>query len=158
MVGTLTEKNNGNRYMLVIYNLFSTWAEAYPLKSTDSETIASILINDIIYRFGIPKQIHSDNGTNFTSELIKNVCDTFGIIRTNTSTYHPEGNGGVECMNGALKSMLMKACDKYIEWDLELPKILFYYRNSTHLNGIFPFQACHWKILKTIIGFNVGYN
>ena len=132
MIGPLKETANGKRYILVVCDMFSKWAEAFPLRATDSTTISRILIDEIICRFGVPKQIHSDNGTNFTSEIIKNVCKTFGILRTNTTPYHPQGNGGVERMNGTLKKMIIKACYNNPEWDKLLPKLLFYYRCATH--------------------------
>lgn len=130
IVGPLPITKNNNKYILVIIDLFSKWVEAFPITNLDSVILADRLVNDVICRYGIPRQLHSDNGTNFKSNLIKNVCEIFGIYQTNTTAYHPEGNGGVERVNGTIMKMLSKAVENKEEWDEELPKILFYYRNS----------------------------
>ena len=57
----------GNHYIVVITDLFSKWVEAFPVKSTDTETLATLLINEVICRFGVPHYIHSDQGVNLTS-------------------------------------------------------------------------------------------
>ena len=64
---------------LFITDLFTKWTEAFPLKVTDSETLAKILVNEVICRYGVPSSLHSDQGANLTSKLISSLCDTLGI-------------------------------------------------------------------------------
>ena len=58
--------------------LFSKWVEAFPVKSTDTETLATLLINEVICRFGVPHYIHSDQGANLTSNLMAVICERLG--------------------------------------------------------------------------------
>jgi len=81
----------GNRYVLVVTDLFSKWTEAFPLKSTDSETLAKVLTDEVIFRYGIPSSLNSDQGANLTSNLISSLYQKLGITQTRTSVYPPRG-------------------------------------------------------------------
>ena len=61
-MGPLPETKRGNKYILVLTDLFTKWVEAIPLKETSAETLAGVLYNEFICRFGLPKYIHSDQG------------------------------------------------------------------------------------------------
>ena len=74
IMGLLPLTTQGNRYVLVVTDLFSKWTEAFPLKTTDSETLARVLTDEVIFRYGIPSPLHSDQGANLTSNLISSLC------------------------------------------------------------------------------------
>ena len=65
IMGPLPVTSNGNKYIVVITDIFSKWVEAFPIQSTDTETLATLLVNEVICRFGTPSYLHSDQGTNF---------------------------------------------------------------------------------------------
>ena len=65
-------------------------------------TVAKCLVNGFICRFGVPEQLHSDQGRNFESKVIKNVCDLLQIRKTRMSPYHPQSDGLVERFNRTL--------------------------------------------------------
>ncbi|CAC5387126.1 unnamed protein product [Mytilus coruscus] len=68
---------------------------------------------------GIPKTILTDQGSNFTSELLKQLHNFLKVRGITTSPYHPEANGKIERFNGTLKSMLKKLCvEKEVDWDI----------------------------------------
>ena len=56
---------DGYRYILVIADYFSKWTEAFPIKDKCTDTVADVLVNKIILRFGMPLVIHSDQGREF---------------------------------------------------------------------------------------------
>ena len=89
IMGPLPTTSQGNKYILVVTDLFSKWTEAFPLKSTDSQTLATVLVNEVICRFGVPATLHSDQGANLTSNLISALCKLLGITQTRTTAYPP---------------------------------------------------------------------
>ena len=93
----------------MVTDLFTKWVEAFPLRDTISATLTKVLVDKIISRYGVPVYLHSDQGANLCSELIKTICKLLGVERTRTSAYHPQGNGQVERM---LDAMLAKVVNK----------------------------------------------
>lgn len=141
IMGPLPTSEQGNKYILVITDMFSKWVEAFAIKDTTSSTLAKILVDQIICRYGVPVSIHSDQGANLCSDLIQKTCDLLGIHRTQTSAYHPQGNGQVERFNRTLQAMLSKMIEEQqTTWDQHLQKALFAYRTSIHeSSGFSPF-------------------
>lgn len=133
IMGPLPPSSRGNRYILVVTDLFTKWVEAFPLKETSSETLARTLFDEVICRYGVPEELHSDQGKNLCSSLIQCLCEMLGIRRTNTTAYHPQGNGQTERFNRTLESILAKLLqDNTTQWDDQIPQALFAYRTSLH--------------------------
>ncbi|KAL3847810.1 hypothetical protein ACJMK2_018702 [Sinanodonta woodiana] len=65
----LPETSIGNKYILVIGDYFTKWTEAFALPNQDTIAVANVLVEEIICRFGVPRQIHSDKSTQFESEI-----------------------------------------------------------------------------------------
>ena len=130
--------SRGYRYILIVTDVFTKWVEAFPLRDMVATTLAKILVDEIICRYGVPKSIHSDQGANFCSEVIQAVCKLLKIDKTRTSAYHPMGNGQVERFNRTVEAMLSKVVkDNQRDWDCHLQKALFAYRTAFtpyHLN------------------------
>ena len=142
IMGPLPETSRGNKYILVIADYFTKWSEAYPIPNMEAITVAKCLVNEFICRFGVPEQLHSDQGRNFESKVIKNICDLLQIRKTRTSPYHPQSDGLVERFNRTLLNLLSIAVvDAEHDWDVQLPLLLFAYRTSMHeTNGVTPFE------------------
>jgi hypothetical protein len=75
IMGPLPETDKGNRYILVIADYFTKWTEAVPIRDQEAATVASALIGRFISVFGVPREIHSVQGTNFESGLFKEMCE-----------------------------------------------------------------------------------
>ena len=128
--GTSTTNYSRQQVHCVVTDLFSKWVEAFPVKATDTETLASLLVNEVVYRYGVLLYLHSDQGANLTSNLMAASCKQLGITQTRTSVYHPQSNGQVERFNRTLECMLAKVVsDHQTDWDHHLPKVLFVYRD-----------------------------
>ena len=119
----------GNRYLIVFMEYLTKWVEAYPAEDQTSETVARILIDNIVCRHGVPGQLLSDRGPNLLSKLIQDICDLLGVKKINTTAYHPQTDGLVERMNKTLRAMIAKHAHTYgPEWDIYLQQLLFAYR------------------------------
>ena len=143
IMGPLPTSSKGYQYILVVTDLFSKWVEAFPLRATDSETLAKILVDEVVCRYGVPVCLHSDQGANLNSQVILSLCRRLGINHTRTTAYHPQGNGQVERFNRTLESMLSKMVNEnQKDWDTHLPKALFAYRTAIHNStGYSPFHV-----------------
>ena len=142
ILGPLPLTERGNKYILVIGDYFTKWKEAYPMKNMEATTVASILVQEFICRFGVPECIHTDQGHNFEAELIKEICKILDIKKTRTSPYHPQSDGMIEKYNRTLLSMLSTALEKnHSNWDLQLPLLILAYRTSVQeTTGATPFS------------------
>jgi hypothetical protein len=120
--------------MLVAVDKFTKWVEAVPVITQDS--IAAInFIKSIVFCFGVPHNIITDNGTNFTSKEFKNYCKSLGIKLKFASVAHPKTNGQVEKANGLICNGIKKRLLAPIEkakhaWVDELPSVLWSLRTT----------------------------
>ena len=129
----LPRSASNNKYILVVQDYFSKWGEAYALPHQKAKLIATTLVNEWIARHGVPRHMHTDQGSNFQSDLMKDLADLLDISKTRTTPYHPESDGMVERLNGSIERMLK--C--YVEhnqqdWDNKLPLVMSAYRSSVH--------------------------
>ena len=140
----LPASNRGNRYILTVVDYCTRYPEAVALKSIDTETVAEALV-DIFSRTGVPKEMLSDRGTQFTSELMVEVCRLLSVKQLMTTAYHPQCNGLVEKFNSTLKGMLKRlAADRPKDWDRYLNAALFAYREVPQESlGFSPFELLY---------------
>lgn len=123
--------SNGYRYILTIVDHFSRWAEAYPIRNQEAVTVARVLVNEFISRFGCPRQVITDQGPCFEATLFKELCRRLQIDKTRTTPYKPSTNGAVERFNRTLNSMLGKVVAVHQrDWDVHLPFVPAAYRAS----------------------------
>ena len=92
-MGPLPMSSLGNKYILISIDLFTKWLEAFPLKDTMATTLATIMLNTVVCRYGVPTSLHSDQGANLCSTVVYSLYGLLGIATTRTSAYHPQGNG-----------------------------------------------------------------
>lgn len=97
----LTLEQSQGRYgkVLVITDHFTKYAVAVPTKNQMTGTTAESFYNNFIVHYGIPTKLHSDQGANFESTIIKERCNIMGIQKSHTTPYHrwhPEGNAGLD--------------------------------------------------------------
>ena len=71
LVGPLPRTEDGNQWILVVGDYSTRWMEAYALPDARAETVAAKFVSEFVCRFGVPREVHSDQGTNFESEVFK---------------------------------------------------------------------------------------
>ena len=101
----------GHRYILTLIDYATKYPEAVPLKRIDAETVAEALV-DIYSRLGIPEEVLRDQGAQFVSDCMKEVCRLLDVLQSTTTPCHPLCNGLVEKFNGTLKKMLRRLCSE----------------------------------------------
>jgi transposase InsO family protein len=107
-VGPLPKSSQGSHtYLLVIVDKFSKWIEVVPVTNQEATTTVKFF-ESIIYRYGVPNNIITDNGTNFTSGEFQQFAKEFGIKIKYASVAHPKSNGQVEKANGLVCGGLKK--------------------------------------------------
>jgi transposase InsO family protein len=137
----------GNRYILLVVDYFTKWAEAFPLKQHTALKVAQVLMERVIVQHGVPTQLHTDQGAEFTGELIKQLSNLLEIRKSRTSPYHPQSDGMVERGNRTLKQMLGAYCNERAnDWDDHLPLVMSAYRSSVHdSTGCTPFSMLYGR-------------
>ena len=133
ILGPLPKSNRGNVYVLVIGDYFTKWIEAIALPNQEAETVARAFVEEFICRFGVPKELHTDQGRNFEANLMKEVCRLLGVKKTRTCPFHPKSDGFVERFNRTLVTMVSAALDPeqhQRDWDERIPCAMLAYRTS----------------------------
>lgn len=120
--------SHGNKYCLTAIDRFTRWPEAIPLPDISAETVAKALISGWISRFGCPTDIISDRGSQFQSELFKNLSQLSGFQHRRTTAYHPQSNGLVERFHRQLKAAII--CHANDSWVESLPLVLLGIRSA----------------------------
>ena len=121
--------SEGMNYLFTIVDRFSRWPEVIPMANATAETCARAFIRHWISRFGVPDDLTSDRGPQFTSQLWTCLNELLGISASTTTAYHPQANGMVERLHRQLKVSL-KARLSGPNWMDELPLVLLGIRTA----------------------------
>ncbi|GFT68536.1 retrovirus-related Pol polyprotein from transposon 412 [Trichonephila clavipes] len=149
ILGPLPRSSDGNNNILIVMD-FTKWPEAYPIPDQEATTVAEVLIQHWISRFGVPLQLHSDQGRNFDSAVCKRRCEILAIDKTRTTALHPQSDGMVERFNRTiLNSLSLLVSSNQQDWDKKLPFFLFAYRSAVHeTTGYCPSQMLFGRDLR----------
>ena len=133
--------DRGNRYILVITDHFTKWVEAYPIPNQEAVTVG-FCFESFVNTFGYPDIVLTDQGRNFESALIKEMCARLKIDKRTTSAYHPQCNGQTERFNRTMNAMLAQYVSaNQKDWDVWIPSVLFAYRTAVHdSTGFSPYK------------------
>jgi len=121
-----------NRYILVIVDQLSKWVEFFALPVATAKRIVLLLEDHVFCRFGAPKNIVTDQGTQFLSKIVAKCCDEWRIRHSLCSPYHPQPNIS-ERTNRTLKGMIAAYVEKnHTKWDLHLQKFALALRTAVN--------------------------
>ena len=154
LVGPISPPSSqGNRYILTLVDYATRWPEAIALKSITTSDVSEALLT-IFSRLGFPREIFSDQGSQFTSDLMKEVCRLINVKQAFTTPYHPMANGLNEKFNGTLKAMIKKMCqERPSDWDRYLHAVLFAYREVPQAStGFSPFELLYGRSVRGPLG------
>ncbi|GFX55792.1 hypothetical protein TNCV_3428631 [Trichonephila clavipes] len=148
-VGPLPVSTKQNRYLITSICVASKYSEAIPVESITSPNVIDALLN-IFSRIGFPREIQSNLGTSFTSELTTTFFNKFGIKVTRSSVSHPQSNA-VERVHRTIKRVIKALCvESGEDWEGVLPLALFSLRTVAHEStGFSPTELVMGKNLRT---------
>jgi hypothetical protein len=128
VMGPLPTTRSNNRFIIVIVDHCTRWAECYARPDHTAVTITRC-VADFMTRFGVADSVLHDLGADFTSEMFKVFLNYFGIDQFKCSVAHAQTNTAVERTNGSIKSMLRAFVAQHSEdWDEGLCYVSFAYR------------------------------
>ncbi|GFV00866.1 retrovirus-related Pol polyprotein from transposon 297 [Trichonephila clavipes] len=127
-----TSRVRRKRYVLVITDHFSKWAEITPLKKASARVIADNFFDNYISRFGTPQKYISDNGPQFISDIFENLSEKLGTRHVKTVVYRPQSNR-TECVNRDLVQMIANYInDQHDTWDQFLCEFAYTIRTAVN--------------------------
>ena len=128
------EPSKGNiENVLVITDHFTRYAQAYPSKTQTAQATARLLWENFIRHYGFPGKFLFDQGRNFESELISELCKLTQVEKVHIAPYHPMTNGQCERFNSTLCNMLGTLSEKEkIDWKAHLSSMIHAYNCTQH--------------------------
>ena len=111
-IGPLPKSFGGHLYILAAIDYFSKWAKAVPLREVKKETVVNFIQTHLIYRYGVPRYIITDNGKPFYNRLMIELCEKFEFKQYNSSMYNAPANELAEAFNKTVGSLLKKVVSK----------------------------------------------
>ena len=130
-----------SKYLLVFVDYYSKWPEVIGMNSITSESVISGM-RKVFARFGLPRELVSDNGTQFVSREIETFLRELGISHRTVALYAPQQNGLVERFNRVLSDKIKEA--ERFKWNVDrtIESVLFHYRSTPHATtNVSPFEA-----------------
>jgi len=140
--GPFPQTKEGCKYILIAVEHFSSWPVAIPMKTQTSLETAQKLVEHVFSVYGSPISIHSDQGKNFESQLLKDVMLLNGISKTRSTSFHTKGNGKAEVFIRTLKQHLrMLVNQDQKDWPQHLPVLCQVHRGlPTHTTSYSPYE------------------
>lgn len=121
-VGPIDPPSNGKSYILVCTDYVTKWVEVKAMKHARDNKVAEILYEQIFTRYGVPREIVTDQGAQFTSTLITTLVNEYNIRHRKSTPYHPQVNGQVEVTNREIEAILTKTMAIHRkDWENRLP-------------------------------------
>lgn len=136
------KSDGGHEHIFVAVDELTKFVIAVPVSCVTAEETADVFINEIILKFGFPKEVSHDNGTGFNAKLFKEINRILRIKQICTSPYHPQANGNAERKNRSTGEYLRcYAQSKPGKWAELLPYATFSYNITVHIvTNVAPFE------------------
>ncbi|KAG7300808.1 hypothetical protein JYU34_015143 [Plutella xylostella] len=148
IVGPLVKDYFNKVYILTIQCELTKYVEAYALDSKDAITVARAFVEGFILRYGIPKEIATDRGTEFLNSVLKEVCGLLKISKLTSTAYHHETIGSLENSHKTLNAFLRIQTNNELKlWSTWVPYWCFSYNTTVHTSTKFtPYELVFGKI------------
>jgi hypothetical protein len=133
IMGPLEVDYANYKYILTLQCDLTKFVEAYPLERKDAESVARTFVENFILRYGVPKEIITDQGTEFINSIMTEICRLLGIQKLQSTAYHHESLGSLENSHKHLGAYLRIQCENNKgNWSSWIPYWCFSYNTSVH--------------------------
>lgn len=158
IVGPLNTDNDDNRYILTIQCELTKFVECYPITNKDAQTVSQAYVNNFILRYGIPKAVVTDQGTEFMSKIFKETCKLLGIEQLHSTAYHHETLGAIENTHKHLGTYLRIQLAHHSDtWSSWVPFWCFSFNNTVHTETKYsPYELVFGKNVNLPSTFTKG--
>ncbi|XP_012842286.1 PREDICTED: uncharacterized protein LOC105962516 [Erythranthe guttata] len=145
LVGPFPQTTGRKKFIIVAVDYFTKWVEAEALSKISEDEVMHFIWKNICCRFGLPRSLVSDNGTQFNGKKIRAWCEEMKIAQKFVAVAHPQANGQVESVNRTIVNGLKKRLDELGgSWVDELPSVLWSYRTTSKAaTGETPFRLTY---------------
>uniref|UniRef100_A0A3B3I4L9 Gypsy retrotransposon integrase-like protein 1 n=1 Tax=Oryzias latipes TaxID=8090 RepID=A0A3B3I4L9_ORYLA len=154
---SLEPDSSNTKDILVLTDHFTKFAVAIPTPNQKARTVAKCLWNDFIVHYGIPERLHSDQGSDFESRLVGELCDMTGIKKSRTTPYHPRGNP-VERFNRTLLNMLGTLDNEQkVKWKEHVKPLVHAYNCTRNdVTGYTPYELLFGRLPRLPVDLAFG--
>jgi transposase InsO family protein len=104
--------NTQHKWIIIATDYFTKWVEAIPTRRATDSVVIGFLEENILYRFGYPRKIVTDNAQDFKSMAMISFCQKYNIVLDHSMTYYPQGNGLDESLNKSLINIIKKVLNE----------------------------------------------
>jgi hypothetical protein len=156
-VGPISPMSNKKNYILVCTDSVTKWVEEKSLFKATEKSVVEFIYEDIFTYFSVPHEIVTDQGTQFTLNMMKEIIEKYGIKHRKSSPYHPQANGKVESTKKIMEAILTKTIQlHHRDWADRLPEALWVYQTTwRNTTGHTPYELVYMKQVILPIEFQV---
>jgi transposase InsO family protein len=157
-VGPFNPPSHQKAYILVCTDYVTKWVEARAVTRAIEQVVANFLFEEIFARYGTPREIVSDGGSQFTSHMIGKLMQKYGVKHRVKTPYHPQANEQVEITNKVLENILTKTVASHRrDWAQKLLEALWAYRTTwRNTTGFSPFELVYGKVPLFPVEFEIS--
>eukprot|EP00253_Pinus_taeda_P013429 PITA_13429 len=157
-IGPINPPSKKKKHIIVCTDHLNKWAETKAIKVATDEKVVEFLRENIFYKFGYPRELVTDQGSQFTSSMIEEMLKHHKIKRRTSTPYHPQANGKVEVTNRALENILTKVVKNgRKDWAERLVKATWAYNTTWKTTiGFTPYELVYGK--KALLSTEFEYN
>ena len=151
-------KEDRYRDVLVITDHFTGYAQAHVCTNQKAPLVAKVLMDSFFQHYGLPDKLISDQGANFESGVIQELCKLLGVQKIRTTPYHPQTNGSCERFNRTLIGMIgTLATEEKSKWPSSLKRLVHAYNSSVNrMTGFSPFFLMFGRSPRLPIDIELG--
>lgn len=130
-IGPIDPPANHKSYILVCTDYLTKWVEVKAMKHARDEKVVEFLYEEIFTRYGVSKELITNQGTQFTSNMTSELTKQYNIRHRKSSPYHPQVNGQEEVTNREIENILTKIVHlHYRDWTTRLQEAIWDYRTT----------------------------